>query len=114
MKNFLFDKKGQGLSLNVIIVAALALVVLVILVVVFTGGIGDFTSGINEAELKTGYGVCHPKATSLAQLKIELKTAGDDAVKVAGLKEEFNDVKVTCNKYSHDETQCKDNECSWK
>ncbi len=36
-------KKGQGISLNVIIIAAIALLVLVILSVIFMGRIGIFT-----------------------------------------------------------------------
>ena len=37
------EKKGQELSLTVIIVAVIALVVLVVLVATFTGTIGPFT-----------------------------------------------------------------------
>jgi len=35
-------KKAQGISLNVIVIAAIALLVLVILTFVFTGGMADF------------------------------------------------------------------------
>ena len=35
-------KKGQGLSLNVIIVAVLCLIVLVVLIFVFSGKMGEF------------------------------------------------------------------------
>ena len=65
----MFSKKGQGLSLNVIIIAALALIVLVVLVVVFTGRIGIFEQGVGQEgnaqliKLKIGYGDCHPTAT---------------------------------------------------
>ncbi len=41
-------KKAQGLSLNVIIVAAIALIVLVILVMIFTGKLGGFGEGVEE------------------------------------------------------------------
>ena len=37
------EKKGQELSLTVIIVAVIALVVLVVLIAIFTGKIGTFT-----------------------------------------------------------------------
>ncbi len=37
------SKKGQGISLNAIIVATLALLVLVVLAMIFTGRIGVFT-----------------------------------------------------------------------
>lgn len=43
-------KKGQDLSLNVIIVAALALIVLVVLVAIFTGRIGGFGKGTQEVQ----------------------------------------------------------------
>lgn len=37
--------RGQGLSLNVIVIAALALIVLIVLVVIFSGRINIFTKG---------------------------------------------------------------------
>ena len=40
-------KKSQGISLNVIIIAAIALIVLVILILIFTGRIGLFTREVN-------------------------------------------------------------------
>ncbi len=38
----LFQKKAQGISVNVIIIAAIALIVLVVLIAVFTGSMGDW------------------------------------------------------------------------
>ncbi len=46
------SKKGQGLSLNVIVIAAIALIVLVVLVAVFTGRMGEWTAGIKKTENK--------------------------------------------------------------
>ena len=43
------NKKAQGLSLNTIIIASLVLIVLVVLILVFTGRIGLFGMGLNEA-----------------------------------------------------------------
>lgn len=43
------DKKAQGISVNVIIIAAIALIVLVVLVAVFTGRFGMFTTGVKES-----------------------------------------------------------------
>ena len=40
-------KKAQGLSLNVINIAALALIVLIVLVSIFTGRIGTFGKGLS-------------------------------------------------------------------
>jgi len=43
------NKKAQGLSVNVIIIAAIALIVLVVLVAIFTGRLGLFSKGLGEA-----------------------------------------------------------------
>ncbi len=42
-------KKGQGLSLNTIIVAAIVLIVLVVLIMVFTGRMQIFNIGLGNA-----------------------------------------------------------------
>lgn len=42
-------RKAQGMSVNVIIVAAIALIVLVVLVAVFTGKFGQFVGGVDDA-----------------------------------------------------------------
>lgn len=47
-------KKAQGISINVIIVAAIALLVLVILSVIFIGRLGTFSSSVGECENKGG------------------------------------------------------------
>jgi hypothetical protein len=41
-------KKGQGLSLNTIIVAAIVLIVLVVLWAIFTGRMGVFSKGLTD------------------------------------------------------------------
>tara|TARA_Y100000034_G_C6714605_1_gene315814 strand:+ start:296 stop:574 length:279 start_codon:yes stop_codon:yes gene_type:complete len=41
-------KKAQGISLNVIIIAAIGLVVLVLLVAIFTGRINVFGTGVEK------------------------------------------------------------------
>ncbi|MBL7054773.1 hypothetical protein ISS05_03365 [Candidatus Woesearchaeota archaeon] len=41
-------KKAQGMSVNVIIIAAIALIVLVVLVAVFTGRFGLFAAGVKS------------------------------------------------------------------
>ena len=40
------NKKGQGLPLNTIIIAAIVLIVLVVLWAIFTGRMGVFTKGL--------------------------------------------------------------------
>ena len=42
------DRKAQGISLNVIIIAAIALIVLVVLVAIFTGRLGSFQKELGE------------------------------------------------------------------
>jgi hypothetical protein len=50
------NKRGQGISMNVIIIAAIALLVLVVLSVVFMGRMGTFSSG--SADCNNQGGVC--------------------------------------------------------
>ena len=47
-------KKGQGLSLNTIIIAAIVLIVLIVLWAIFTGRMGQFATGLSEAEKECG------------------------------------------------------------
>ena len=42
------NKKGQSISINTIIVAAIGLAVLVVLFLIFTGRLGIFTKGIED------------------------------------------------------------------
>jgi|GEM_PF-1908059 hypothetical protein len=41
------NKKGESMSLNVIIIAAIALIVLVVLILIFTGRIHLFAAGVS-------------------------------------------------------------------
>jgi len=45
----MIHKKAQGISINVIIIAAIALIVLVVLFAVFTGRMGLFGKGVQTA-----------------------------------------------------------------
>lgn len=47
-------KKGQGMSINVIIIAVLALLVLVVLAFIFTGKIGKFTQATADCQSISG------------------------------------------------------------
>ncbi len=49
-KEGLFDKKAQGMSMNIIVVAAIALLVLVILTLIFTGRISIFTREVQQCK----------------------------------------------------------------
>ncbi len=42
------DKKGQGLSVETLIIALIALLVLVVIALIFTGQAGDFFDSIRE------------------------------------------------------------------
>ena len=45
------NKKGQSISINTIIIAAIALAVLVVLFIVFTGRFKIFSEGVKESSL---------------------------------------------------------------
>lgn len=55
------DKKAQGISMNVIIIAAIALLVLVILSVIFIGRMGKF--GERTAACEQQGGTCYDGTT---------------------------------------------------
>ena len=115
-----FNKRGQGLSLNVIIVAAIALIVLVLLVVIFTGRIGIFKSKVGTEgdsdliKFKTlSYGDCHPApAKETAFQKVmgsSATTAAEKDSATSTLKQEI----ARCKVYST-ETNCLTTTCAWK
>ncbi|MFH1642992.1 MAG: hypothetical protein ABIC04_08920 [Nanoarchaeota archaeon] len=79
------SKKSQGLSINIIIVAAIVLVVLIVLWVIFSGRMGGFSSGLDKCknECKTltdckadggikGVGNCEGGITSTGGIEILL------------------------------------------
>ncbi len=111
-------KKGQGLSLNTIIIAALALIVLVVLVVVFTGRIGIFQEGVSregQAELiklKIQYGDCHPTATEEAGFTTRFNDAesvGAQELEEASFKDEID----RCDEFT-DADSCTAATCKWR
>ena len=53
------DKKGQSISINTIIIAAIALAVLVVLFAIFTGRLAGFTGGLQATD------TCGQKCSSL-------------------------------------------------
>ena len=111
-------KKGQGLSLNVIIVAAIALIVLVLLVMIFTGRIGFFKSGVEKAgaaelaTMKISYGDCHPTTSKETTFRTGMSSAKTQAAKdkeISAMKTEIS----TCKAYS-DKSTCEGAGCAWK
>lgn len=113
------DKKGQGLSLNVIIVAALALIVLVVLVVVFTGRIGIFEEGVSKesqaelVKLKISYGDCRPTATVESGFITAYNQAETTAIKEEAVAD-FKDIINECKALSDDRSICEAADCKWK
>ena len=115
----IFDrsKKGQGLSLNVIIIAALALIVLVVLIMVFTGRIAVFEKGLSQegkAELikmRITYGDCHPTPVREATFDVNYGSAesvGDKASEAAVFREDI----ARCKAFT-DKANCDSQECTW-
>jgi hypothetical protein len=47
-------KKGQGLPLSVVVLAAIALIVLIVLILIFNGKIGGFNEGVSSCSSKGG------------------------------------------------------------
>jgi hypothetical protein len=48
------DIKGQGMPLNVIIIAVICLLVLIVLIFIFSGKAGQFKKGVDSCESKGG------------------------------------------------------------
>ena len=89
-------KKAQGLSMRVIIIAALALIVLVVLIFIFTGRIGSFGKGIDDTQ-NNFLNKCEIPGT---QRKCE--TSGpSDCLSAGGIPVQgtFNDCEGTCCSY---------------
>ena len=73
----MLQKKAQGLSLNVIIIAAIALIVLVVLVMIFTGRMGGFTGTIAMCSNQGGECVTSGGCTSTVGNEAEASCDGD-------------------------------------
>lgn len=72
-------KKGQGISLNVIIIAAIALIVLVVLIAIFTGRLGGFQRDLAEVSDSEVFRIqtisdsrCVPSKTGIETIKAEV------------------------------------------
>lgn len=112
------NKKGQGMSLNVIIIAALALIVLVVLTVIFTSKAAIFSEQVSEKsrteliEMKISYGDCHPTVRQEG----EFTSAFDKAESVddkESAKVSFRDEISRCNG-SLDRADCESQDCAWE
>jgi predicted PurR-regulated permease PerM len=118
VSTMVLNKKAQGLSLTVIIVAALALIVLVVLVAVFVGRIGSTTDGIDKASqaeliaLQITYGQCGPTASVESGYGLERTAAESDDVKEQATLA-FKDEIARCKGFSNDRGVCEAGGCIW-
>ncbi|MFC1742281.1 hypothetical protein ACFL3V_07135 [Nanoarchaeota archaeon] len=81
------SKKAQGLSMNVIIIAAIALLVLVILAVIFIGRMKTTTSGIDQCK-----GKCVASTYDCEQQGSYYKATGDPCYTMTGKPDTDNPV----------------------
>ena len=79
------NKKGQGLPLNVIIIAAIVLIVLVVLWAIFTGRMGVFSKGLTDV---TKGGTC---VDAGGKVKTEVEGCNAACIRVYG---QFSDVNA--------------------
>lgn len=121
LKNILNNRKGQGLSLTVIIVAALALVVLVVLIAIFLGRMGSFGGEVSKpgtatlSTLQITYGSCQPGISDESAFLDSYKMAED--TKDASVKDQaYSELKSRikdCKAESQDEANCISYGCTW-
>ena len=71
-------KKGQSISINTIIIAAIALAVLVVLFAIFTGRLGGFTKGVQETDTcaQKCASLNLPSSSDLSQFECQQKSLG--------------------------------------
>ncbi len=74
-------KKGQGLTMDVIIIAAISLVVLVVLIAIFTGRLGRFTSEIKDCAAQGGSCMSEEDCRSKQMGILPGKTSCEDTMK---------------------------------
>lgn len=114
----MISKKGQGMSLNVIIIAALALIVLVVLIAIFTGRISLFNRGVGEAgdaeitTLRISYGDCQPTISRENTFKTQFSQAATDDDKDRA-RSEFRGEIDRCDQLSNDKALCESIDCKW-
>ncbi len=120
VKSFIFDKKGQGMSINVIIVAVLALIILVVLVAIFTGRIGIFESGLSKQSqteliaMKLSYGACAPGSASEEKFSADYGKATTPEERQTS-KDNFDQEINRCKQYVDSKTVCEAGTgCKWR
>ncbi len=115
----IFSKKGQGLPINVIIVAALALIVLVVLVVIFTQQTGQFGKKVGEEtktelfKMRIFYGQCRPGESFENRFMSEFDAAASDEAKDTS-RSSFRDEIDRCKEFSDSKESCESGSgCVW-
>jgi len=69
------SKRGQGLPMNTIVIAAIVLVVLVVLIMIFTGSMGQFTGKLKDCNQNGG--ICQKDPCSADQVEIKRTNCKD-------------------------------------
>lgn len=115
----MMDKKGQGLSLTTIIIAAIALIVLVIIIAIFTGQLGGkFVPGLEDTAeipytMRITYGDCQPTASEEQDFLTNIEAAGEDVSLEEQAEVDFKGLIKECKDNSAEE--CEGNtRCIWK
>ncbi|MBS3123606.1 hypothetical protein J4437_03135 [Candidatus Woesearchaeota archaeon] len=115
----MLNKKGEALSINVIIITVLALVVLVVLIMVFTGRITIFQQGVSKESqtalltMKIGYGQCQPSASDESTFTKEFAAAESAPDAEEQARSNFKEVISRCKALSDDKTTCESSACTW-
>jgi len=110
-------KRGQSMSINVIIVAALALVVLVVLVVIFTSRTASFDQTVSKEsqteliKMKIQYGDCRPTVSQEGSFKTEFTAAQTDTDKEQARTTFTQEIK-RCKEFT-DKSLCESGSCLW-
>ena len=114
-----FSKKGQGLPINVIIVAALALIVLVVLVVIFTQQTGQFGQKVSEEtktelfKMRIFYGQCRPGEAFESKFMSEFDAASSQEGKDIA-RSGFRDEIDRCKEFTDSKESCESGSgCVW-
>ncbi len=80
------NKKAQGMSMNVIIIAAIALLVLVILSVIFIGRMGGFGKATKDCETQGGECMPAPCSQHEGYMTLPGLSCGEDTTNVCCAK----------------------------
>ena len=116
----MLSKKGQGLPINVIIVAALALIVLVVLVVIFTQQTGQFSQKVSEGtktelfKMRIFYGKCRPGESFENAFMGQYDSVATDEERDS-VRSSFRDEIDRCDEFGESKESCEaESGCIWQ